>query len=137
MDEDVRSKLDELLLTDENRFSKLQQLKRPPSVPSAQALLALTRKLKTIKEAQVLAIDRTWLNNNYQRSLANYVHRCSVYQLRTLQPAHRYAALVCFLWKVSRDTIDYMVDMNSKLMTKLYTKAEHQFDTEMQKKQQN
>lgn len=82
-------------------------------------------------------MDMTWLNNNYQRSLAKYVHRCSVYRLRELQPSHRYIALVCFLWQVSRDTVDYMVDMYFKLMNKLYTQAEHQIDTEMQKKRKN
>ncbi len=36
MDETTKTKLDDLLRTDESRFSKLQQLKRPPATPSAQ-----------------------------------------------------------------------------------------------------
>lgn len=133
----TKIKLDKLLSANDNRFSKLQQLKRSPATPSAQALLALTRKLEIIQETKVLEADITWLNNNYQRSLAKYVHRCSVHRLRELQSPHRHSALVCFLWQTSRDTIDYVVDMYFKLITKLYRKAEHQIDAEMQKKRKS
>ncbi len=133
----MKIKLDELLMVDESRQSKLQRLKNPPAKPSPTTMLMLTQKLELIEDTEILTLDLSWLNNNYQRSLAKYVYRCSANRLRKLQLAHRYTAMVCFLWQTSRDTIDFMIDVHSKLITKLYTQAEHQIDEEMQKKRKN
>ncbi len=137
LDGTTQIKLDQLLQIDETRQSKLQKLKRSPGKPSPKSMLMLTQKLDIIKDTEILAIDLSWLNNNYQRSLAKYVYRCSADRLRELQSEHRYTAIVCFLWQTSLDTVDYIIDMHSKLMTRLYTQAEHQIDAEMQKKRKN
>jgi len=137
LNEEVKTKFDQLLQIDQSRQSKLQKLKRPPRKPSPKSILLLTQKLEIIKDTGVLEVDLAWLNNNYQRSLSKYVYRCSADRLRELQPAHRYTAIVCFLWQTSLDTVDYIIDMHAKLITKLYTQAEHQIDEEMQKKRKN
>jgi hypothetical protein len=137
LSDSMRAQLDTLLQVDESRLSTLQKLKHPPAKPSPNALQRLAEKLEIIDETNVLNINITWLNNNYQRSLAKHVHRCSVHRLRKLRAAHRYTALVCFLWQTSRDTVDYMVDMHFKLVTKMYTQAEHQIELDMQKKRKN
>lgn len=49
--------LDDLLKVDETRFSKLQQLKRPPAHPSPQALFAVTRKLEIIQQLKILELN--------------------------------------------------------------------------------
>lgn len=111
--------LDSLLVVEENKFSKLQQLKHPPNTPSSQGILKLIDKLKIIRETSVLEIDIKWVNNNYQRSLAKYVLRCSAHRLRELESTHRYTALICFLWQIQLDTVDFMIDM----ITRVYTQA--------------
>ena len=104
LNDDIKTKLDNLLKVNDGRSSKLQYLKYPPATPSPKSLLNLVKKLTIIQETQVLEIDITWINNNYQRSLAKYAHRCSANRLRELHPLHRYTVLTCFLWQVSRDT---------------------------------
>ena len=69
----------------------------------------LTDKLAYIETTGILAVDLSWLNNNYQRALAFYVRGCNAYWLRQIEPNHRYAALVCFLWQTYQDTIDYIM----------------------------
>jgi TnpA family transposase len=137
INDDIREKLDGLLKINDGRSSKLQYLKNPPSVPSPKSLLKLVKKLTIIQETQILEIDITWINNNYQRSLAKYAQRCSAHRLRELKPLHRYTVLTCFLWQVSRDTLDYMIDMHSKIMTKVYSGAENQIDEEVKKNKKN
>lgn len=136
LDDKIKEKLDRLLQV-ENRASKLQYLKHPPSVPSPKSMLNLARKMEIIKDTNILDIDTTWINNNYQRSLAKYIHRCSADRIRELLPPHRYTALICFLWQTSRDTLDYMVDMHSKIITRVYSSSENKIDLEIQKNRKN
>lgn len=44
--------------------------------------------------------------------------------------------LVCFLWQVYRDTIDYLVDMHDKLMTGVHNRAQEDIDEELRKRRQ-
>jgi TnpA family transposase len=136
INDSVKEKIDQLLQV-ESRASKLQYLKHPPSAPSPKSMLALARKLTIIKDTKVLEIDIAWINNNYQRSLAKYVQRCSANRLRELKTPHRYTALVCFLWQTSRDTIDYMIDMHSKIITRVYSGAENKIGIEVQRNRKN
>jgi TnpA family transposase len=136
LSDSVKEKIDQLLQV-ESRASKLQYLKHPPSTPSPKSMLTLARKLTIIKDTEVLKIDIAWINNNYQRSLAKYVHRCSANRLRELKTPHRYTALVCFLWQTSRDTIDYMMDMHSKIITRVYSGAENKIGFEVQRNRKN
>lgn len=43
-----------------------------------------------------------------------------------MKPSHRYAILACFLWQTNRDTIDYIIDMHFKLVTKVYSYAQNE-----------
>ena len=117
----AQQRLDSLLEVEESTVSPLQQLKAVPRKPSPRALLELTHKLDQIASTGVLDVNLSWLNENYQRILSNYVQRSSAYTLRDrITPLHRYAAIVCFLWQTYRDTIDQIVDMHDKLINKLY-----------------
>ncbi|MFQ5906413.1 MAG: Tn3 family transposase, partial [bacterium] len=130
---EAKENLDTLLIVDEGRFSPLQTLKQPPGQASPAAVLRLISKLKQIQATGVLTVHLTWLNNNYQRSLTRYARRCSAAKLRELQPPRRYAVLVCFLWQVYRDTIDYLVDMHDKIVTGVYARAQTEIDEETRK----
>jgi hypothetical protein len=54
-------------------------------------------------------------------------------QNANLKEEHRYTVLVCFLWQVYRDTIDQMVEMHHKLMTRLYNQAQDDMDEQTRK----
>ena len=114
--EEQCSILDSLLHVGESHVSPLQQLKQPPAYPSPKGLIALTKKLELIQKLGIITLDTQWLNNNYQRSLAKYVMRCSAKRLRELQAPYRFTALVCFLKQISSDTIDHIIDMHHKLI---------------------
>lgn len=127
----VIQRLDTLLSVEEGPFSALQQLKEPPGKASAAAMNRLADKLACIEETGVLGIDLSWLNNNYQRSLASYVRKCNAYWLRQIEPAHRYGAMVCYLLQTYGDTIDFMVDMHDKLINRVRGFAKDAFDRQL------
>lgn len=128
-----RTKLDDLLCVDDTRLSKLHQLKQPPAYPSPKAFLALIFKLNIIQNFDIQRLDIDWLNNNYQRSLAKYVLRCSADRLKELQASFRYTALICFLKQLNRDTIDHIIDMHHKLILKVCNRAQNQLDEALHK----
>ncbi len=133
LSEDAIKRLDALLLVGEGSSSPLQILKEVPGTPSASAVLRLTAKLKDIAKTGVLDFDLTWLNNNYQRSLARHARKSSAFRLRESESSHRYAALVCFLREANHDTIDLLVDMLDKLLCQISRKAEREIDEAMKK----
>ncbi len=129
-------KLDDLLETKDAYFTPLHTLKQPPGRPSPAAILRLTNKLELIRGAGVLQVDLSWLNNNYQRSLARYVHHRSAGRLKQLNSNRRYAFLVCFLHQLYADTIDFLIEMHDKLMTGVYSRAENNIAKEMKRRRQ-
>lgn len=126
--------LDKLLETDNSRLSRLQQLKLPPARPAPKAFISLTNKLTLIQEIGIAELDISWLNNNYQRSLAKYAMRCSVKRLKELQKGQKYSVLVCFLKQLRLDTIDHIIEMHHKLMLKIFRRANNQLKEAVQKK---
>lgn len=129
--------LDFLLEVEVNQASLLQHLKLPPLKPSPAALKQLAGKLELISSTGILDVDLSWLNNNYQRTLSNYIKGCSAYRLRELSLLHRYAALTCFLWQTYQDTIDQIVDMYDKLITKVYNWAQENLNEELKQKRRS
>ena len=132
--ESFTSQLDDLLVVDDVRTSRLEWLKSVSGMPSASAVLRLTEKLKAIADTGVLTIDLSWLNNNYQRSLARRVKTSSVHRLRKIEPTHRYASLVCFLKQAHQDTIDFLIDMLDKLLCRISGQAEREMDGAMKQR---
>lgn len=123
-----RGRLDVLLQTDKATYSPLHYLKQPPGNPSPASFLKLTQTLDQIRETGVLDIDMSWINNNFQRSLARYARQCSLYRLRRLKEERRYAVLACFLTQLYQDTFDAALQMHDKLMNKIYNKADKEVD---------
>jgi hypothetical protein len=107
--EPLRKQLDALLVVQDAPYSDLHRLKQAPQSPSPPAALKLIDKLKHIEAMAVLDLDLSWLNNNYQRSLARYVRRCTASRLRELAEERRYAILVCFLHQLYQSTVDDLV----------------------------
>jgi TnpA family transposase/predicted transcriptional regulator len=135
---DLAHTLDGLLVikTDES-VSALQRIKANPSKPSAEAMLALLKKLAMIEATGVLGVDLTWLNSNYQRALFHQVRKSSAHRIRELfAPSRRQAALVCFLWQSYRDSVDQAVDMFDKLLTRTNTRAQNELDEQLRRQRQ-
>lgn len=131
LDDEVCTRLDRLLEVESNGqrpLSAIQALKPVPGGPSAASIMQLTEKLDRIGETGVLALDLSWLNNNYQRALAKQTKKSSAHRLRELTPTHRYASLVCFLVETYQDTIDFIVDMQDKLLMRICSQAQREVD---------
>lgn len=128
LSKDLVLHLDGLLNTQNGNPSSLHWLKFPPGRPSPKAIVRLTHKLEKISNTGVLDLELSWLNNNFQRSLARYAKRSDANRLRQLEPNHRHAVLVCFLCQLYRDTMDQMVDMYDKLINKIYNRAQMDVD---------
>ena len=120
-----------LVVRPDQTVSTLQLIKANAKSPSASGMLALIAKLDAIETTKVLQVDLTWLNGNYQRALFHSVKKCSVDRLKTAAPPRRYASLVCFLWQSYRDTVDQLIDMFDKLITRTQTQAEHERNSQM------
>ena len=134
LSDDVRQPLDALLETDETPYSPLYLLKQPPGSPSPAAFNKLAAKLEQIENMGILTLDMTWLNNNFQRTLARYARQCSLYRLRRLKEERRYAVLVCFLHQLHQDTLDAAVDMYDKLINKVHNRADKEIDAYLKKR---
>jgi len=129
--------LDDLLITGDEKYSKLQKIKMPPLNPSVDGIFRLTEKLDIIESTGIISLDLGWLNNNYQRTLAKYAQRYSAFRLKETEAPKRYAILVCFLCQSYRETVDYLADTYFKLMTRIYNKAERQQDNANKKQSKN
>ena len=131
---EAQESIDTLLATDDNKYSPLHYLKQPPGNPSPAAFNKLTEKLDLIESTGILTLDMTWLNNNFQRSLARYARQCSLYRLRRLKEERRYAVLVCFLHQLYQDTFDAAAEMYDKLINKVYNRADKEIDAYLKKR---
>jgi TnpA family transposase len=129
--DETRHYLDGLLETDDETYSPLHYLKKPPGNPSPPSFIKLTEILEQIKDTGILSVDMSWLNNNFQRSLARYARQCSTYRMKRLKEERRYTVLVCFLCQLYQDTFDAAVQMHDKLMNKMYNKADKEIDNYM------
>lgn len=134
LSDEVRQPLDALLETDDTPYSPLRFLKQPPGNPSPAAFNNLTDKLERIESTGILTLDMTWLNNNFQRSLARYARQCSLYRRRRLKKERRYGVLVCFLQQLYQDTLDAAVEMYDKLINKVYNRADNEIDAYLKKR---
>ncbi len=116
------------LLDSENGKSELNALKQAPLSASPGAILKLTAKLEFVRKSKVLDIDVTWLNNNFRRSLTKYARKSSSHKIGRLEEKRRYATLTIFLIETYKDTIDQLVVTLDKLVSKICSRAQNQFD---------
>jgi TnpA family transposase len=135
LSEQGRRVLDAMIVTDEDdSFSPLHYLKQPPGNPCPASFNALTAKMEHIERTGLLGLDIQWLGNNFQRYLAQYAQKCSIYRLRRLKDERRYAVLTCFLHQLYQDTSDALVAMYDKLVNKLYNRADRDIEEYMKKR---
>lgn len=134
---ETKQYLDSLLVTDDETYSPLHILKKPPGNPSPPSFIKLTKTLDKIKDSGILSVDMRWLNNNFQRSLSRYARQCSTYRMTRLKEERRYTVLICFLYQLYQDTFDAAVQMHDKLMNKVYNKADKDIDNYMKERRKH
>ena len=128
----MASRLDTLLVVgDGEAVSPIQAIKSNPGHPSVESMRVAVRKLRLIEETGVLALDLSWLSNNYQRAFFHKVRKSSAHRLREVKEPMRWAVLACFLWQSYGDAVDHVVVMLSKLMTKMARKADDALEEQM------
>ena len=128
----MRERLDALLeVGEEDPFSPLNRIKSAPSSPSTTGMRRLVSRLELIEETDVLGIDVSWVNGNYQRALFHTVRTSSAARLRRMAAPRRHLALVCFLHQAWRDTLDQAVDMYGKLLDRSRKLVEHRLDEKL------
>ena len=85
----MRERLDALLdVGEEDPFSPLNRIKSAPSSPSTAGMRRLLARLELIEETDVLGIDVSWVNGNYQRVLFHTVRTGSI-KIRGVQRRNR------------------------------------------------
>jgi TnpA family transposase len=134
---DVRNRIDALLIVTDSRVSGLHHLKMPPGFPSPSAFKQLTDKLDKIQDTGVFEVDGSWINNNFQKTLSKRTRQYDAHRLRELNPPHRYTLLSCFLWQTYRETIDHVVDMFDKLITRTYGRSQRALDEDMKRQRKS
>lgn len=123
------------LLTVQTEYSGLEMLKRAPPIPSAKAILNLIQRLNIIKETEVLSIDLSNINNNYQKVFTREVRSYSISRLKELETTYRHTALICFLHQVHQDTTDFLVDTFMKLLNTTNNRVETKLEDKIQHKE--
>ena len=139
LNSETRSALDALLVVDVSGGdrSRLQMLKEPPGTASPRALIAEIKKLETIDSTGALEVDLSWLRGSLRKALARRVRYSSAHRLRELRASNRYTALLSFLHETHADTIDHIVDLQSKLVTQTFRRAERKLDQDLKNRRRS
>lgn len=126
---EIIDKLDALLKV-ESDYSLIEDLKSPIKNASPETILNLIKRSECIVATGALQIDLSHVNNNYQRTLANEVKRCSADRIKKMEPTRRYTALICFLKQAWQNFMDLLVSSYIKLVNAAYTRSDNQIDKE-------
>jgi TnpA family transposase len=126
---DIINKLD-VLLEVISYYSPIENLKSPVKNASPDTILNLVERSECIIATGALQIDLSHVNNNYKRTLANEVRRCSADRIKKMEPTRRYTALICFLKEAYQNNIDLLISSYIKLMNAAHTRANNQVDKE-------
>lgn len=120
---DLINKLDALLETTSD-YTPIEELKSPVKNASPETILNLIERAECIMATGALQIDLTHVNNNYQRTLANEINRCSADRIRKMEPTRRYTALICFLQQAHQNYMDLVISSYIKVMNAAYTRSD-------------
>jgi TnpA family transposase len=117
--------LDDLLRrTEGKRGSTLAWLKDPPVQASPASMKNLLKKLNTIRDTGILAIDLSLLNRNRVRVLANLGRKYHRDSLERFSPQKRQALLVCCLQDLYQDVLDQILTSFQDLLTAIFRRTE-------------
>ena len=117
--------LDNLLIV-KSTYSDIEYIKRPIKNASVDAILDIIARLETIAKTGSLEIDLSDINNNYKRTLANEIKRCSVSRIREMEAIRRHTAILFFLQQAYQDYLDILISSYIKLINTSYTRAKNE-----------
>jgi TnpA family transposase len=120
----IISGLDDMLKP-KPKYSTVEKLKRTPKSVSTDTVNNLISRLQIIEKTGILDIDISFINNNYLRSMAGEVRRCSAAKIRGLNPEYRYSVLTAYLKSNYIETVDYTVKAFISLFNTAYTKCDN------------
>ena len=66
------------------------------------------------------------INNNYKRTLANEIKRCSVNRIRKMETTRRHTAILFFLQQAYQDYLDILISSYIKLVNAAHTRAKNE-----------
>lgn len=104
--------------------SRLEQFKLLPRRESPAAVAALTTRLAQIQAAGLRDLPILQQVHPATRALlASWGRRYDVWSLRRFAAAKRYSIVLCFLQAAVAETLDSIVEMQDKLITRVHNKA--------------
>ena len=121
----ITKNLDTLLIV-KSTYSEIEYIKRPIKNASVDAVLDIIARLETIIQTGVMDVDLSDINNNYKRTLANEIKRCSVSRIRKMETTKKYTAIIFFLQQAYQDYLDILISTYIKLINTAYTRAENE-----------
>jgi TnpA family transposase len=118
--------LDELLIVRNANYSGIEQIKRPIANISVDAILDVMQRLENIVQTGAMGIDLSDINNNYKRTLANEIKRCSANRIGQMEPTRRYTAILSFLQQVYQTYVDILISNYIKLVNIAYNRSKNE-----------
>lgn len=110
--------------------SPLEQFKTLPRRESPEALVALTERLTHLRTLELIPSPPVQsLHPAMRHLLATWGYRYSVWSLRRFAPAKRYSVVLAFLHFVFTETVDAIIEMQDKLITRVHNQARVRRDT--------
>ena len=98
----IAKNLDALLVV-KSTYSEIEYIKRPIKNASVDAILDIIMRLELIMQTGSLSINLSDINNNYKRTLANEIKRCSVGRISEMETIRRHTAILFFLQQAYQD----------------------------------
>jgi hypothetical protein len=104
--------------------SRMKQFKLLPRRESPAVVVALTTRLSQIQAAGLSDLPVLQQVHPATRALlASWGRHYDVWSLRRFAAAKRYSAVLCFLQAAVAETLDSLVEMQDKLITRIHNKA--------------
>lgn len=120
-----REKLEGMLTSpDGGARSPMESLKAPARKESPEALLSLLARLRQIQALGLADLPSLMhVHPTLRQQLAAWGYRHDVWSLRRFPPPKRFAIVLCFLQAARAETIDAVIEMQDKLITRLHNRA--------------
>jgi hypothetical protein len=124
LESEHRARLDRLLTSREDaRTIVLTWLLKPPGGATARNILTHLDRLQEIREVGLTAAIERAVHQGRLSQLAREGAQMSVQHLRDLEDTRRYATLVAVLLDTQATVIDQILEMNDRIIGKLFTEA--------------
>ncbi|HEX4170702.1 MAG TPA: DUF4158 domain-containing protein [Bryobacteraceae bacterium] len=126
-----RNALDVLLYQETDRAKGVANLRRPPGAAIPASILDLMDRIDLIRAVGLRSDLDQSLSPGRLRRLSSRAARHTLQHLREYAPMKRHALVVALLLQTGQDFTDETMDMQARLIGRLFNRAERQ-ETELQ-----